>query len=123
MVFGAESANLAFSQGEVYQRLLIKDQQGFHGRMHSVERAAVSRAGASTDCDIASEGIGSYVKLVARWKGISARPWHHQPTKGYDENLRSFKTWAALPRSNQPQIKGWRMYGRLLVVHITAKST
>jgi hypothetical protein len=93
------------SQGEVFQRPLIKDQQGFHRRMHSVEPAAVVRVRASTDCEIASEGIESYVKLVARSKGVSARRWHHLTASLIDENLRSFKALAALPRINQPQIK------------------
>ena len=66
--------------GEVFQRPLIKDQQGFHGRMHHLSHGAVVRAGASADCDIASVGIESYVKLVARPKAISARRWRRHTT-------------------------------------------
>jgi hypothetical protein len=64
-----------------------------HGRMHHVERAAVFKAGASADCDIASEGIESYVKLVARAEAIGATRWHRLPLRQYDENLRPFKAW------------------------------
>jgi hypothetical protein len=61
--------------------------------MHYLERGAVVRAGGSADCDIASEGIESYVKLAARPKAISARWWHRLPLMRYGENLRPFKTW------------------------------
>ena len=36
----------------------------FHGLMHDLERAVVGSAGASAGCEIASEEIESYVKLV-----------------------------------------------------------
>ena len=48
--------------------------------MHHLERAAGVRAGATADRDIASEGIESYVKLVARPKAISARRWRRYTT-------------------------------------------
>jgi len=79
--------------GEVFQRPLIKAQQGLHGRMHLLERGAVVRAGASADCDIASAGIGIYVKLVARLKAISVRRWCRLPVMRHDENLRPIEAW------------------------------
>jgi hypothetical protein len=59
--------------------------------MHHLERGSVVRAGASADCDIASEGIESYVNLVACPKALSARRWRALPLMGYVENLRPFK--------------------------------
>jgi hypothetical protein len=79
-------------QGEVFQRPLIKAQQGFHGRRHHLERGAVVRTGAFADCNIASEGIESYVKLIARPKPISARR-RRLPLMRYDENLRPIEAW------------------------------
>jgi hypothetical protein len=61
--------------------------------MHHLERGALVREGASTDCDIVSEGIGSYVKLVARSKAISANRWRRLPLMRYDENLRPIEAW------------------------------
>ena len=68
-------------------------QQGFHGRMHHLERGEVVRAIASADCDVASEGIGSYVELVARPRAYSARRWRRLPLERYDENLRPIRAW------------------------------
>ena len=60
-------------QGEVLQRPHSKAPRAFHGQRHHLERGAAVRAGVSADCNIVSEGIESYVKLVARPKAISAR--------------------------------------------------
>src|ERR1035437_1292066 len=80
-------------QSEVFQRPLIKAQQGFRGRRHHLERGAVFRAAASADCESASEAIRNYVKLVAPPRAISARRCRPLSLVRYDENLRSFKAW------------------------------
>jgi hypothetical protein len=61
--------------------------------MHHLERGVVVRTGASADCDIASEEIGSYVKLIARPKAITARRWRRLQLMRYDENLRPIEAW------------------------------
>lgn len=88
IVFGAESLNLVLGRMRSSNAPFIKAQQGFPGQMHHLERGAVVRAGASADCDIASQGIGNYVKLVARPKTISVRRWRRLPLMRHDENLR-----------------------------------
>ena len=78
--------------------------------MHHLERGAVVRAGASADCDIASEGIESYVNLVARPKAMSERRWRRLPLMRYDENLRPIEAWLLFgdltsPKSNAEKCK------------------
>src|ERR1035437_5031085 len=80
-------------QSEVFQRPLIKAQQGFRGRRHHLERGAVFRAGASADCEIASEATRDYVKLVAHRRAISARRCRLLLRVRYDKTLRPFKAW------------------------------
>ena len=79
--------------GEVFQPPHIKAQQGFHGRRHHLESGAVVRVGASADCNIASEGIESYVELVARPMAISSRRRRRLPLMWHDENLRPIEAW------------------------------
>jgi hypothetical protein len=79
--------------GQLFRCPLIKDLRGLHGRMLRFERAEAVRAGASADCNFASQGMESYVKLVARPKAISARRWHRLPLMRYDETLRPFQAW------------------------------
>ena len=97
--------------GEVFQPPHIKAQQGFHGRRHHLESGAVVRVGASADCNIASEGIESYVKLVARPKAISARGGVVIPLMRYDENRRPIEAGLlfrdlASHKSNTEKCKG-----------------
>jgi hypothetical protein len=72
--------------------------------MHDLERAAVVSAGASADCNIASEGIESYVKLVVQLTAISASPWHRLPLIRYGRKPSVIQGLATLPRTIQPQI-------------------
>mgnify|MGYP007084760111 CR=1 FL=1 len=67
-------STLAFTADEVFQRLLIKDQQGSLAPMPGLDRTAVANAGAYAGCNFAGDGIESDVELARRPKAISASP-------------------------------------------------